>query len=54
MKTEGSIYNFEKREERKRSLQLLSECKAKCKKVVHYVKNPHTQETTKVIQICNI
>ena len=52
MKTEGSIYNFEKKEERKKSLQLLSECKSRCKKVIHLVKDPHTQETSKRVQIC--
>lgn len=52
MKTEGSIYNFEKREERKRSIALLNECKNKCKKVIHIVKDPHTGETSKRVQLC--
>ena len=48
---DGSIYTFEKKEERKAALNLLKKCQERCKKVVHLVKDSHTGEFEKRIQI---
>ena len=47
----GSIYLFEKKEERKAALNLLKKCQERCKKVVHLVKDSHTGLYRKEIQI---
>jgi hypothetical protein len=43
-RTEGAIYSFELREEKKRALELLAKCKRQCKRIKYIVKDPHTLE----------
>jgi len=50
-RVDGSIYSFEKKEERKAALNLLKKCQERCKKVVHLVKDSHTGLYRKEIQI---
>ena len=50
-RVDGSIYSFEKKEERKAALNLLKKCQDRCKKVVHLVKDSHTGEFIEHIQI---
>jgi len=50
-RVDGSIYSFEKKEERKAALNLLKKCQERCKKVVHLIKDTHTGLYRKEIQI---
>ena len=50
-RVDGSIYSFEKKEERKAALNLLKKCQERCKKVVYLIKDTHTGEFEKRIQI---
>lgn len=49
-RVDGSIYNFEKRDEHNAAIRLCEKLSQSCKKVVHLVKNSHTNEYEKHIQ----
>jgi hypothetical protein len=50
-RTDGEVYNYEKKKRHDRENASLVECKKNCKRIIHIVKNPHDLIEKRVIQI---
>lgn len=50
-RTDGEVYNYEKKQRHEKEKMSLAQCKKHCKKIVHIVKDPHNLTEKRVIQI---